>query len=431
MPDELKSPFKFLDSFVAEDIDRYFGRDKEVSELYKRLRSNRVSLVYGASGTGKTSLIQCGLFNYFESTEWLPIMVRRSDHILTSISQSLYDTYAKKSVNTEKVSDNSSLIPETEDEELASLNWGEEDNAENLLSEEEFIQMDMAEQFETLYYHFYRPIYLIIDQFEELYTINPHLASADKKEDKNINIRQKWKKEQIEFYQQIRSISSYDKIVVKILIVMREEWLAYLNTFERFLPSLFDNRMRIEKMSDQKISSVIQKTISFSKKKNEFMPVDIQGEGTIDTILETIRDKKDLSIDLIDMQIYLQRLFEQADRKKEKKEKIINSELVKKNTMETVLGDFIQQQLQLVEKALVDKWKKDDPDASLEALKKKADNVPLEILFLLTTDSGTKKVLDQKAILAHRFFQNRDLKEEDLLFCLEKMQDIKLINAYE
>lgn len=424
MPNELKSPFKFLDSFVAEDIDRYFGRDKEVAELYKRLRSNRVSLVYGASGTGKTSLIQCGLFNYFESTEWLPVLVRRGDHILTSISLALYKTYAKKKENTQKVLDRTASTSEIEEEESIALNWGEEDE-ENLLPEEEFMQMNISEQFETLYYHFYRPVYLIIDQFEELYTINPHAGTVEG----DANGRQKWKKEQIEFYQQIRSIASYDKIVIKVLIVMREEWLAYLNTFERFIPTLFDNRMRIEKMSDRKISSIIQKTIDFSSKENDFMPVDIMNADTIDLILETIRDRKDLSIDLIDMQIYLQRLFEQA--KEQGRKKIIDSDLVQINTMETVLGDFIQQQLQLVEEALVRKWKVETPNAIEEALKKKANNVPLEILFLLTTDSGTKKVINEDTILAHQFFQNRELQKEDLLFCLEKMRGIKLINAYE
>ena len=35
------------------------------------------------------------------------------------------------------------------------------------------------------------------------------------------------------------------------LIIMREEWLGHLNTFERIVPTLFDNRLRIERMREQ------------------------------------------------------------------------------------------------------------------------------------------------------------------------------------
>jgi putative ribosome biogenesis GTPase RsgA len=51
-----KSPFKFLDSYSKEDRNIFFGRDNEIEELYSRVFQSRVLVVYGISGTGKSSL---------------------------------------------------------------------------------------------------------------------------------------------------------------------------------------------------------------------------------------------------------------------------------------------------------------------------------------------------------------------------------------
>ena len=85
----MKSPFKFLDSYTKEDREIYFGREREIDELYHRLFESRILLVYGESGTGKSSLVNCGLINKLRNTDNLPIWVRRYDNILESLSDSI------------------------------------------------------------------------------------------------------------------------------------------------------------------------------------------------------------------------------------------------------------------------------------------------------------------------------------------------------
>ena len=72
-----KSPFKFLDAYGAQDASVFFGRDEEIEALYRLLGESRLVLVYGKSGTGKTSLVQAGLSRKFSPTNWLPMTVRR------------------------------------------------------------------------------------------------------------------------------------------------------------------------------------------------------------------------------------------------------------------------------------------------------------------------------------------------------------------
>ena len=63
------SPFKFLDSYTKEDNDIFFGREKEVEDIYTKIFQSKILLVHGASGTGKSSLISCGLANKFQDTD--------------------------------------------------------------------------------------------------------------------------------------------------------------------------------------------------------------------------------------------------------------------------------------------------------------------------------------------------------------------------
>ncbi len=67
-----REPFKFLDAYTKEDGDIFFGRDAEAEELHPRVFQSRLLLVYGPSGTGKTSLIQCGLGSQFDEADWFP-----------------------------------------------------------------------------------------------------------------------------------------------------------------------------------------------------------------------------------------------------------------------------------------------------------------------------------------------------------------------
>jgi len=85
----MKSPFKFLDSFTKDDKEIFFGRDKETEELYHKIFESKILLVYCVSGTGKSSLINCGLAKKFNDTDWLPINIRRGNDIVESLEKGL------------------------------------------------------------------------------------------------------------------------------------------------------------------------------------------------------------------------------------------------------------------------------------------------------------------------------------------------------
>jgi len=187
----LESPFKFLDSYSKDDKEIFFGRDFEIEELYNKVFHGKTLFVYGDSGTGKSSLIQCGLANKFNDEDWLPINVRRGENI------------------------NKSLINELEKTTLTKVKHVNGNFSENLIRYAESIYLD-----------YFKPIFFIFDQFEELYLLGE-------------------KKEWEEFISGVKQLAETD-LAVHFIFIIRAEYLHFMTEFEEDLPGIFNNKLRME-----------------------------------------------------------------------------------------------------------------------------------------------------------------------------------------
>ena len=56
-----ESPYKGLKRFNSTDRDRFFGRDKLIAQLFEAVNRSSLTLVLGASGSGKSSVVRAGL----------------------------------------------------------------------------------------------------------------------------------------------------------------------------------------------------------------------------------------------------------------------------------------------------------------------------------------------------------------------------------
>ena len=246
-----KSPFKFLDSYTKNDRDIFFGRDMETDRLYELVFETKLILVYGQSGTGKTSLIQCGLSNRFKASDWFDIYIRQKGNINHALKREL-----KRHAHTPL--DNNMSVPEMVD---------------------------------SLFLDFFKPIYLIFDQFEELYILGTE-------EERNI------------FIQDIAALFEAD-VNCKLIFVMREEYIARLYDFEKVIPQLFDKRIRIESMNYANVRKVIEGSAE------KFKISIVNPDETIDAIIDNISDGK-AGIQLSYLQVYLDRLYQEAVMDKNK-----------------------------------------------------------------------------------------------------------------
>jgi hypothetical protein len=350
----MTNPFKFLDSYDKEDKDRFFGRNKETAQLFNAVHASGLVLLYGASGTGKTSLVNCGLANRFQETDWLPIFIRRGNDL------------------------NRSLLREIG--KYSSTQWEE--------------STPLRHRVKDLYLETYRPVYLIFDQFEELYIMG---AEA----------------EQQAFHQSISNLLQAG-LQCKVLLIIREEYIAYLSEFEKVVPPLFDNRLRIEKMNDHNLSRVVLGTCRYGNIEVK------EAKRTTSMILDNLRNARE-GIDLTNLQVYLDRLWRRdLDRQgnQQPEQVTFDEELVDAvGPMKNVLSEFLDEQMQDIEAGLKKRGVKSP------------QGLPLEVLFTLVTEDGTKRSKDPVSILED-MPRNRKLSAADLEFCLSEFERIKLLRRF-
>ncbi|HPJ60144.1 MAG TPA: AAA family ATPase [Bacteroidales bacterium] len=243
----MRSPFKFLDSYTKDDRDIFFGRDREIEELYHHVFESKIMLVYGISGTGKSSLINCGLANKLFATDWLPLMIRRGGNINESLASAI---------------------------RIASLT-----EQKNSFSS----PVDFKKWIRSLYLDHYKPVFLIFDQFEELFIF------GDREERRT-------------FIHIIKELYESD-IQCRMIFVMREEYMAGITEFERFIPTFFSNRVRIEKMSHRNALEVVKGPCKVAGINLE--------EGFAETLLEKLSPGSE-DVELTYLQVFLDKIFRMA-----------------------------------------------------------------------------------------------------------------------
>lgn len=277
-----QSPFKFLDAYEKQDKDIFFGRETEVDALYQMTYQTNLMLVYGMSGTGKTSLIQCGLANCFESSDWFAVPIRRQENINHSLIRELRARDAEQAF------------------------------------EEGFTLPQMVH---SLYLDYLRPIYLIFDQFEELYILGDEA-------------------EQDIFIRSMHDLLAAD-VPCKVVIAIREEYLAHLSNFERSVPRLFDKRLRVEPMTRFNARRVILETA-----KNPRFNIQLCSDEVADAIIDGVTGGVG-RVQLTYLQVFLDKMYRMAALR-DPNDITFDEDLVREvGKIEDVLSDFLDEQIEV------------------------------------------------------------------------------------
>jgi hypothetical protein len=88
------NPWRGLNSYDAADKDLFFGRDAQIAALREHVDARPLTVVLGASGTGKSSLVKAGLVPRLVADGWhvLPIM-RPGSSPLKALAQAIDAPY--------------------------------------------------------------------------------------------------------------------------------------------------------------------------------------------------------------------------------------------------------------------------------------------------------------------------------------------------
>jgi hypothetical protein len=73
---DAENPWPGLMPFTEATQAFFHGRDAEAADLLRRVRRERLSILFGQSGLGKTSLLCAGLFPRLRAADFLPVYIR-------------------------------------------------------------------------------------------------------------------------------------------------------------------------------------------------------------------------------------------------------------------------------------------------------------------------------------------------------------------
>jgi hypothetical protein len=240
------NPWLGLASFTEETRAFFYGREEEVAELSRRVQRKLLTLLFGKSGLGKTSILGAGIVPRLRGLGFCPVYVR-------------IDYSREAPPPAEQIKQ--AILRESE----TSGQWTHVGVAVPGESLWEFLHhrgdmlCDSAGRALT-------PL-LIFDQFEEIFT----LAQSDdfgrqraaqfveELADLIENRPPKAVEARIENDESIADAFDFARSDYRVLIGLREDYLAHLEAFKSAMPSITQNRMRLAPMTgEQALEAVVR-----------------------------------------------------------------------------------------------------------------------------------------------------------------------------
>jgi YVTN family beta-propeller protein len=311
---------------VEADRLRFSGRDTEIDEIVALITSHRIVLIYAQSGAGKTSIINAGVIpslakDGFEvlpvarvqvTSLTSPISPKNGNNNIPSKVKNMYIYNALQSLGREK--------PEIKPESILDLALFE--------FLDRYFPTRKNENGEI------RPQVLIFDQLEELFSFYPD----------------NWIEQQRNFFQQVAD-SLDNNPFLRVIFIIREDFLAQLDPFRSILPEKLRARFRLERLRRREATSAIKKPLKkVLEKATEDEKANIESE--INALVNELRrmnvevssgDTRPLEgefIEPIQLQVVCRRWWREREAFKGLRNKITSTEEL--GSVDKALEDFYE-----------------------------------------------------------------------------------------
>jgi hypothetical protein len=235
-----QSPYQGLNPYREEDADFFFGRERETRLVIANLFASPLTLLYGSSGVGKSSLLEAGV-----------VRSLRQRHDLLVVS---FRDWQSNPINGLKAS-------------IADAAWRDANETLDLSG-----SFPIADYLEECSARLNRHMMVILDQFEEYFLYHPHENGRGT------------------FATEFPDAVNRLDLSVSFLIAIREDSLAKLDRFEGRIPNLFDNYLRLDYLGHDAAVEAIEKPIEQYNRllPENSQPVNIEPE-LIDAVLDQVK----------------------------------------------------------------------------------------------------------------------------------------------
>jgi hypothetical protein len=241
-----RNPWPGLASFTEETRAYFYGREEEVAELARRVQRKLLTVLFGQSGLGKTSILRAGLVPRLRAQGYCPIYLRID-----------YDRNAPEPAEQLKQAINLAARQSGQWTQAGVAMAGE--SLWEFLHHRDDVLRDASGA--TLI-----PL-LIFDQFEEIFTLaqSDDLGRAraarfiEELADLVENRAPKSLEARLEHDDAGAQQFDFSRSDYRVLITLREDYLAPLEGLKKTMPSVSQNRLRLAPMTGaQALLAVMQ-----------------------------------------------------------------------------------------------------------------------------------------------------------------------------
>ncbi|HEX2862589.1 MAG TPA: tetratricopeptide repeat protein, partial [Lacunisphaera sp.] len=241
-----ENPWLGLASFTEETRGYFHGREEETAELCRRVQRKLLTILFGQSGLGKTSILRAGIVPRLTPEGYCPVYVR-----LDYAPESPAPSEQIKRAVTEATK--------------VSGRWTQRSDPAAGESLWEFFH----HRGEELQDNAGKPLIplLIFDQFEEVFTLaqgdeaGRQRAAAFLEELADLVENRPPKALEARMEEDEAGVEEFDftRADYRVLISLREDYLAHLEGLKNMMPAVTQNRMRLARMTGtQALAAVTQ-----------------------------------------------------------------------------------------------------------------------------------------------------------------------------
>lgn len=241
---DAEHPWPGLISFSEADHDFFFGREREVAELARVIRQKTVTVFFGKSGLGKSSILRAGVSPLLRQSEFIPVCIRLNHDEAAPPLEHQVEMAIEEVLIAEKIEATKPVRAETlwEYFHKKENDWWDPDN------------------------RLVKPV-LIFDQFEELLTLGqstPERAarSAAFLTELEVLVENRPPASLAERFEAERGLArSYDleRVDYRVVLTLREDFLPDLEGLRERLRAIMFNRVRLLPMSGEQAMDVVLK----------------------------------------------------------------------------------------------------------------------------------------------------------------------------
>lgn len=272
-PDEaVPSPYVGLSPYREEDAPFFFGRDIERDLIIANLRASKLTLFYGPSGVGKSSVLRAGVVYNLNHL----IRQEQQQYGAPSFAIAYFKTWTE-----------SPIIGLTESIKKAFQ------DALQITSLESASDTGLCELCQSWTNRFNMDLLIILDQFEEYFLYHAKEKSAGSFTQQRAIDQLEIRKTVDAFEKEFPNLINRIDLRVRVLVSMREDAIAKLDKFKADIPILFDNRLHIEHMTTEGAKDAIEKPIARYRElfPNTVTPKEIKAD-LVEIILNELRDQQ-------------------------------------------------------------------------------------------------------------------------------------------